>query len=462
MKSKLNKEFASFRDPAGFIYYENGAVYRKINPCYFLQYDHFMNSGLYQNLVSLGYITSHKEIKRNKDEIILEVEKIPFISYPYEWCFEELKDAALLTLNICKIALEYGMILKDASSYNVQILNGKAIFIDTLSFDFYKDGEAFLGYGQFCRHFIGPLLLMKYVDERLNCLLKNYIDGIPVDVSTHILNGRGGFMARQHIKWHSNSISKNNEKVLKKSYLISKKSLINMFDMMIRQINKLNRKSSSTEWGDYYNHTNYTTTADKSKINIIEKYLNIIGVNDKDVIFDLGSNDGKYSRLASKLGGYTISFDIDVNAVNNNYRMIKKNKDNNILPLCLDCTNPSPDIGFALKERDSINKRGNRKCVMALAFIHHLAISNNVSFDMIADWFSKLGEYLIIEFIPKNDTQIVKLLQTRKDIFEWYNNNNFEEVFSKYFNIIEKKKIIDSKRYLYLMKVKHERQQFKK
>lgn len=457
MKKKINKDFSSFRDPAGYIYYDNNKVYRKINKCYFKQYNHFINSKLYDELINCNYLISHKEIKNNNNEIILEVEKIPFISYPYEWCFEQLKDAALLTSKICKKALKYNIILKDASSYNIQFYNGRAIFIDTLSFDFYEEGSPWGGYGQFCRHFMAPLLLMSYVDENLNCMLKNYIDGIPVEVANNILNRRGGFTARQHIKWHAKSIFKNNDNVTGKKVFISKNNLINMLDMMIRQIEKLKTKKVLTEWEDYYNNTNYTELADSNKIKLVEDYLKKININNKDIVFDLGANDGKYSRIVSKYGANAISFDIDINAVSNNYYNVTINNENNILPLILDCTNPSPDLGFALEERLGITKRGNRKCVMALAFIHHMAISNNVSFDMIANWFSKLGNYLIIEFVPKNDSQVEKLLMTRKDIFNNYTENDFEEVFKNYYEIIEKKQINDSKRTLYLMRIKNEK-----
>ena len=451
MKNKINKDFSSFRDPAGYIYYCDDKIFRKINPCYFEQYNYLNDSNLYKELTELGYLVKHKEVLNNNKEIILEVEKIPFISYPYEWCFNELKDAALLTLNICKKALEYNMILKDASSYNIQFYNGRPIFIDTLSFDFYEEGSPWGGYGQFCRHFMAPLLLMCYVDENLNCMLKNYIDGIPVDIANNILKGRGGFTARQHIKWHSNAISKNNDTKEVRKVFVSKKSLINMFDMMIRQIEKLNTKKVLTEWGTYYDNTNYTEKADKIKVDLVTKYLNKIKINEYDIIFDLGANDGKYSRIGANLGANVISFDIDINAVSNNYFNIKKNNEKKILPLILDCTNPSPDLGFALEERLGITKRGNRKCVMALAFIHHMAISNNVSFDMIANWFAKLGEYLIIEFVPKDDSQVELLLRTRVDIFDSYTQDNFEEEFSKYFEIVSKKKVKDSKRTLYFM-----------
>lgn len=453
MTKKKNKDFSSFRDPAGYIYYENNLVYRYINSCYFKQYDSLNKTGLFQELIEKGYLISHKEIIRDEEKIVLEVEKVPFISYPYEWGFEELKDAALLTLNIFRISLNYDMILKDASVYNIQFCNGKPIFIDTLSFDFYEEGTPWGAYGQFCRHFIAPLLLMSYVDERMNSLLKNYIDGIPLDLANVILKGRGKFTAKQHIVWHSNSISKHadsNKEV--KMVKMSKVNLIQMIEMMIRQIEKLKRRNTITEWDDYYQHTNYDAGADKDKIRLVEKYLDKLELNNKDVLFDLGANDGKYSRLGAKKDANVVSYDIDLNCVNRNYNWIKEKQETGILPLFLDCTNPTPSIGFGCEERKNLQERGPVKGVMALALIHHIAISNNVPFDSISKWFSNLGEYLIIEFVPKEDSMVQKLLKTRKDIFNWYKEDIFEESFSKHFTIIEKNKIKGSKRTLYLMR----------
>ena len=453
MKKTINKEKSSFRDPAGFIYYEEEKVKRRIHSCYFKQYEHFMNSGLYDELIKKGLLIAHKEIERNDEYITLEVEKVPFITYPYEWCFEELKDAALLTLEILKISLQYGMILKDASGYNVQFLNGNPIFIDTLSFDFYEDGIPWGAYGQFCRHFMAPLLLMRYVDERANCLLKNYIDGIPIDLADNLLHGRGGFTARCHIKWHSKAILKHNDDVRQtKKTFVSKSSIVNMIDMMIRQIHKLNYQVKSSEWKDYYQHTNYDDKAEKSKELLVKEYLDKIHINKKDIVYDLGANEGKYSRIAALKKCMVISWDIDFNCIHHNYTCIKNNQEKNILPLYLDCTNPSPDLGFANLERKSLTSRGPIKCVMALALIHHIAISNNVFFEEIAEWFSRLGEYLIIEFVPKEDSQVQKLLMTRKDIFDWYNETTFENSFSIYFDITKKERIKNSKRVLYLMR----------
>ena len=453
---KRNKEHASFRDPSGYIYYENNNVYRRIDKSYFEQYNYLMTSGLYEELVDKKLLIKHKEVEITDEYIIITPEKVPFISYPYEWCYEEIKDAALITLKIQEIALKYNMTLKDASAYNVQFYKGKATFIDTLSFDFYKEGEPWGAYGQFCRHFMSPLLLMAYVDENLNCLLKNYIDGIPVELANNILKGRGGLTAWQHIKLHSKSINKNNNVTEVKKMNISKISIINIISMLERQINSIKRIKKDTEWDKYYDNTNYDDIAEKSKINHVEKYLKEINLKDNDVIWDFGANDGKYSRIAAKNKGYVISYDIDYNAVNRNYNQVKKQKEENILPLLLDLTNPAPSIGFAENERKGLTARSPVKCTMLLALIHHICISNNVPFDSLSNWLSKISKYIIIEFVPKEDSQVEKLLKTRKDIFDKYDENNFEKEFKKYFNIIKKDKIEDSHRTIYLMESKNE------
>jgi len=174
---------SSFRDPSGFLFEKDGELYRQINVSYFKDYDMLMTSGLYKELIDKKLLIPHKE----QGYEIIKPEKIPFISYPYEWTFSQLKDTALLTLKIMKISLEHGMILKDASAYNVQFIGCKPIFIDTLSFEKYKEGEAWVAYKQFCQHFLAPLALMAYMDVRLNSLFKSFIDGIPLDLANKLL-----------------------------------------------------------------------------------------------------------------------------------------------------------------------------------------------------------------------------------------------------------------------------------
>lgn len=217
----MRKERGSFRDPCGFIFYKDGSIYRQINDVYKENYDHLISSSLYQILVDEGLMISHVEInkidetdERDPDETYakrtyktIRPITMPFISYPYEWCFSQLKDAALTTLTIQKKCLEYGMSLKDASAYNIQFLHGKPVFIDTLSFEKYTAGQPWKGYGQFCRHFLAPLALMTYSDVRLNQLMRIFIDGIPLDMASRLLPFKTylRFALLSHIHIHARS-----------------------------------------------------------------------------------------------------------------------------------------------------------------------------------------------------------------------------------------------------------------
>ena len=451
---KKNKELSSFRDPSGYIYYENNKVFRRVNKCYFKEYNHLMKSGLYEELINNNLMVKHKEIEKNKDYIVLEVDKIPYISYPYEWTFNQLRDAGILTLEINKIAMKYGMILKDASAYNVQFNKGKVIFIDTLSFMFYKDNSPWGAYGQFSRHFIAPLVLMKHIDIRMNKLLECYIDGIPLDLCSRLLGKRGGMISYLHIKMQNKSINKHNvDRDNKKEISIKKQSIINMFDMIERQLNSLKIKDFDSEWKNYYDNTNYNDVSKFDKHEIIKEFCNEIKLNKNDIIFDLGANDGRYSELVyNAFNNTTIAFDIDNNSVERNYLNNKKNE-LDILPLVMDINNPSSGIGFSNSERLSFMDRGNAGLTLVLAFIHHIVISNNISFEMLVNFLSMITKYLIIEFVPKEDSQVQLLLSTREDIFPLYDLDNFKKEFSEKFKILKEVKIKDSERTMFLMEV---------
>ena len=453
------REFSSFRDPSGYVFVEDKALYRCINSSYFPQYRAFMN-GLYDELIKFNAIIPHQELQATESQILIQPEEIPYISYPYDWSFGELKDAAILTLKIHRRAMRHNLILKDASAYNIQFRNGQPLLIDTLSFDLYHEGEPWGAYGQFCRHFLAPLLLMCERDIRLNRLLALFIDGIPLDLAKTLLNGKGGFFARQHIIWHSNSIVKHESdgrklfgrwKILD-GIQISRERHLALIESLIRGIEALKLKNVATEWSDYYAHTNYTPEANGDKNKIVRKFLNVLK---PQTTWDLGANDGTFSRLALECGSKVVAFDIDPLAVERNYQSVKRTHEN-MLPLVLDLTNPSPGIGFANHERKTISERQKPDCVMALAVIHHLAISNNLPLEMLAKWLASLCKSLIIEFVPKEDSQVQLLLATRRDIFPNYNQEAFETIFTKYFRLKAKENIADSKRIIYCFDEKEE------
>jgi ribosomal protein L11 methylase PrmA len=210
-------------------------------------------------------------------------------------------------------------------------------------------------------------------------------------------------------------------------------------------------KPAGTEWGDYYEKTNYSDRAFQHKKELVQ-----IWTKDKKpaLVWDLGGNTGVFSREAAPSGAQIISFDIDPAAVEQNYRVVKTNKEKNILPLVLDMTNPSPALGWDHQERDSFAARGPVDMVLALAVIHHLAISNNVPLPQLANFFAARTKWLVIEFVPKADSQVQRLLASRKDIFPDYTREGFEKAFSAYFTVVKAELVQDSERILYLMQAR--------
>jgi hypothetical protein len=450
---------SSFRDPSGFLFFREGILYRQINRVYQDHYDQFIKSGLYDTLSSKQLVIPHQDVELPPEDPynafkVIKPLQIPFVSYPYEWSFSQLKHAALLTLEIQKISLEYGMTLKDASSYNVQFFKGKPVFIDTLSFEHYESGKPWIGYRQFCRHFLAPLALMQYTDIRLGELLRTNIDGIPLDLTSTLLPKKTwlNFGILMHIHLHAKSEKKYaNVHIHLKSREVSKNALLGLLDNLSSTIEKMQWQPKGTEWAAYYQDTNYSRDAFEHKKEIIANFLELAHPK---TVWDMGANNGFFSRLASDKKIPTIAFDIDPACVELNYRDIVQNKEQYLLSLLMDLTNPSPAVGWQNEERDSLIGRGPADTVLALALIHHLAISNNVPLDRIAEFFSKICNSLIIEFVPKNDSQVQKLLMNRKDIFDKYTQHFFENEFNKYFDIIQHVDINGSDRTLYLMKTR--------
>ncbi len=382
---------------------------------------------------------------------VLKPDPVPFISYPYEWCFSQLKDAALATLKIQKLAMAHGMSLKDSSAYNIQFFKGKACLIDTLSFESLKDGEPWVAYKQFCQHFLGPIALMSYTDIRLNQLLRVYIDGIPLDLVRELLplRTRIKWSIFTHIHLHSKYQQRYADKgSVKKKRRVSDAALHGILDSLESSVKGLKWQPSGTEWGQYYTFTNYSDESFNRKKQLVSDLLDATGAA---TVWDLGANTGVFSRIASDKGMNTISFDIDPAAVEKNYLESIERSETNITPLVLDLTNPSSAIGWANSERMSISERGPVDTVLALALIHHLAISNNLPLAHIADFLSTLCRSLIIEFVPKEDSQVQLLLASREDIFPNYTRSGFESASSERFELKKTIQTKDTKRALYLM-----------
>ncbi len=450
---------ASFRDPSGSIFLHDGILYRRVNSCYRENYDFLMGSGLYRSLNNAGLLIPHEEVplETANDRTsykIIKPELIPFISYPYEWCFSQLKDAALVTLTIQKQALKYGMTLKDSSAYNIQFSQGKPILIDTLSFEKLPEGRPWIAYRQFCQHFLAPLALASYRDMRLQQLLRVYIDGIPLDLAGALLPQRTRFKPAllSHIHLHAKSQRYFSDKVVNTGRISTNRfALYGLIDSLEGAIRSLKGKPACEAWATYYKDTNYSPNAFNFKKETVSAFLDRI---QPSCLWDMGANTGVFSRLAADKKIRVIAFDADCAAVEKNYRSVVANQETQILPLILDLTNPSAGIGWENQERMTIFERGPADAVLALALIHHLTFNNNLSFKHSANFFSRVATNLIIEFIPKNDSQVQRMLAGKTDIFPDYTKERFEAAFLEYFTLQDSSVIRDSQRILYRMRKK--------
>jgi hypothetical protein len=448
---------ASYRDPCGFLFTLEGGLYRQINKAYQKHYEHLFSSGLYNKLTSVGLLIHHREvsIRPPVPELaykIIEPELIPFISYPYEWGFGQYRDAALATLEIQKIALEHGMTLKDASAYNIQFSCGKPILIDTLSFEVYQSEKPWIAYRQFCQHFYAPLCLMAHVDIRISQLVRIHLDGIPLDLASHLLPLRTRLMLPEltHLHLHAKSQKSYAGSKSIPSGNFSRMAMLGLIDSLETGVRQLRWKLPETEWGKYYEETNYTDAALTQKEQLVGEFLDLIQPK-PSIVWDLGANTGVFSQQASSRKIPTIAFDVDPVAVEKAYSEARARSDSYMLPLILDLTNPSPAIGWGHSERASLLDRGPADAILALAVVHHLAISNNVPLNKLADFFAEAGRWLIIEFVPKSDSQVQRLLASRDDIFPHYTIDAFETAFRRHFEIHQAVVVKGTERRLYLM-----------
>jgi ribosomal protein L11 methylase PrmA len=453
----------SFRDPSGFLFWHHGVIYRQVGNGFRAAYDQMVESGFFRSAVEAGELLDHQEVEPTDLPVegnvykVLRPEQLGFISYPYEWSFSQLKDAALLTLALHQRALQFGLWLKDASAYNVQFRDARPVFIDTLSFETYPEGQPWIAYQQFCKHFLAPLLLMARRHVDLNRLLRGFIDGIPLEMASRLLPGVSWLSPAplMHVHLHARSLRAYADRpeaaARKRIRLVSRTGMLGLVDNLESAIRRLDWKPQGTEWVNYYENTNYSEEALENKKSIVREFLD---KSRPGSVWDFGANTGVFSRLASERGIPTVSFDMDPAAVEKNYRQIRDAGETHLLPLLMDLTNPSPSLGWDFSERMSLRARGPCDLAMALALVHHLAIGNNVPLGRIAEFFHGVCRSLIIEFVPKSDSQVERLLASRQDIFPGYTRQGFEGAFASYFEQQMCAPVSGSERMLYLFEGK--------
>ncbi|HEU4471346.1 MAG TPA: class I SAM-dependent methyltransferase [Flavisolibacter sp.] len=444
---------SSYRDPSGFLFYREGTLYRQVNKPFGNEFEKLIKGGLYDHLSGKGDLISHEAISANltgREDwyATLKPSPLPFISYPYEWSFGMLRDAALLTLSLARQSMEYGMMLKDASAYNVQFHNGRMVFIDSLSFETYKPEQPWIAYRQFCEHFFAPLALMHYLQLPLQELLLAWPDGIPLNVTGKLLPTRSKFNLNSFLHLHLHgSVARRQKDKAQPKQSFSPAKLKNLLRSLEEAIDAFELKAKGV-WSDYYDEAGQRAGYLEAKQAIVSRWLQHTAPGS---VIDIGANEGAFSLLASGIGARVISTDMDHYSVDRLYKKIRSEGQKNIHPLVMDLAKPSPAIGANNRERQAFSERANADMVLALALVHHLAVGRNLPFADIARFCKSLGRMLVIEFIPRSDEKLTLMLQQRQDDCEWYNRENFLAGFSDLYRVVAEEAVGTTGRILFLM-----------
>lgn len=446
---------SSYKDPAGFLFIHENEIYRAINQNYQPQYNFLQESGLYEQLVQKKLLIPHSETNDPGPQAeiakIIKPVQLPLISYASEWSFTMLKDAAICTLDNALHAVEYGMILKDANTFNIQFYEGKPILIDTLSFEFYNEEESWIAYRQFCEHFVAPLVLMKYVNLSLNKLLIAYPNGIPLHICRAMLprKARWNMHVYLHIILPAKMASRSPTGGSGKQ-VFSKQKMLHLLRGLKDFLQGL-QATDKTTWDNYYQETILSNDYLNEKKSVVDQFLQQIPFQ---TMLDLGANEGEFSLLAAGKGKRVIAVDEDRHCIEKLYRYCKNHTIENLYPLIIDLTAPTPAIGWANTERSAFFERVQPEVTLALALIHHLAIAHNIALPKIVDLLHSLSEYVIIEFVEKGDPKVQQLLLTRQDIFAEYSVEQFKNRVVEKFEIMATHRFKQTTRTLFLLKRK--------
>ncbi len=439
-------EYSSYKDADGFVFYENNKVYRKINPSFLPKYEWLKSRGIYENLLQQKLLIPFTEVLTNKG-VCLETTIVPIITYPYEWCFEQLKQAALLQLQLMDCCLKQGAILKDATPFNIQFYNNKACFIDLLSIEPYEEGTPWNGYKQFCEMFLAPLILSAYLPGNWNKSLAVQLEGIPLKQAAAALPFKASFnsLSLIHIISHSKFSSKGSSSQIKK---ISKDKIFSILNHLKSGIEDLTAFDKKSNWTSYENQMPYTAEELQLKKQSVENWLS---GKQYDTVLDIGANHDVYAKLFHGKAKQVIAIDNDSTVIDN---LCKKSADitYSFIPLHIDITMVSPALGLNLKERKSFFERVQPDMTIALALVHHLFHSRNIPLDRMAELFKTCSKDLIIEFISEEDEQFQKIRNINNHLA--YDKTSFEKAFSLYFSINSVVEIKAGKRYLYYMTLK--------
>ena len=451
-------EPGSFRDPESRVFYAGADVYRALSADGLSDFEAVQASGLLDDgrVVSterVEDVTALKDLLVHEPAAVLRHERIPFVSYPYEWTFSMLKDAALLQLDLLLEALDHDLVLKDSTPYNVQFKGARPVFVDVGSFERLREGEPWVGYRQFCMLYLYPLLLQSAKGVPFRPWLRGAIDGITPPQMRDLMSFRDRFRrgvftnvflhARLEARYadRPDQVKQEVKRVFKKELLVAN------VRKMRKLVERLQWDPPQGVWTAYGERNTYTDDDARRKDDFVRE---VAGSRDWGLVWDIGANNGRYSRIAAEGARTVLAVDADEGPVELLYRDLRAEGDEQILTLTMNLADPSPGLGWRGLERRALAERGKPDLVLALALIHHVAISANVPVREFIDWLASLGSALVIEFPTREDPMVKKLLAPKREgLHPDYELSFFERCLAEAFEVERSERLESGTRVLY-------------
>lgn len=458
-------EPGSFRDADSTVFYTDEGVFRALSAQGLEDFEALAASPLFERFTGDGRLVWTEYVEAERGDLpalrteavaaLLRHETIPFVSYPYEWPFGMLRDAALLQLDLLLAGLDEDLILKDSSPYNVQFRGAQAKFVDVGSFERLPEGEPWIGYRQFCMLFLYPLMLQAYKGLAPHAWLRGAIDGITPTQMSAVTSARDVLRrgVLTHVRLHARLERRHGERPRQVKRELRQagfnKELIRANVSKLRKlVGRFEWSPPSGVWTDYGERAHYTDRDTEEKDRFVRE---VAGSRTWDLVWDLGANDGRHSRLAADAGaGYVVAMDGDHGAIEHLYRSLRDADDRRILPLTVNLTDPSPALGWRGTERKSALERGRPDLVLCLALVHHVSIAGNVPIREVVDWLRSLGAALVIEFPTREDPKVEQLLAAKRSGTHLdYDREFFERCLGEAFEVERSERLTSATRILY-------------
>ena len=456
-------EPGSFRDRSARVFVGgDGRVYRALGETALADWEALSASRLFHHFTGNGGLVATERAPEERALLagldgawhaVLRHATIPFISYPYEWSFGMLQDASLLQLDLLVAALDDGLILKDGTPYNVQWDGARPVFIDIGSIARLRKGEPWAGYRQFCRQCLYPLLLQAYKDVPFQPWLRGSLDGIGAEACSAMMSARDllrpGVLAHVYLQAQAEaraaSATRNVKEELRRAGFSPELIKANA-KRLRRLIEGLAWRRQQSVWSEYADQNTYQPEETEQKMAFV---VAVTGERERRLVWDLGSNTGRFARLAARHARYVVAVDADELSVERLYRGLKADGVANVLPLIGNIADPSPGLGWRGRERLPLTDRGRPDLVLCLALLHHVVLGANVPLEEFVDWLAGLGAELVIEFVGRSDPMVESLLRHKEDLFTDYHQDYFEARLAARFEIVRRESLTGGTRTLY-------------